>query len=171
MINSILEETQKNKLIYIGHSQGSTQFLVSTGLHDFDDKIACFVGMGTVISLENVNDHVVLKYLSKFKGVQILKMLGFKTVLSLPKWVTKATGVLIYNTDFYFKFFFGIVNTLCGKPMKNKIDTDRLGVIISHEPGGTSIPNVEQWIQFYNTGKIKRFDYGPKKNLAKYGSS
>jgi hypothetical protein len=59
-------------------------------------------------------------------------MLGFKTVLSLPKWVTKATGILIYNTDFYFNFFFGIVNTLCGKPVNNKIDTSRLGVIISH---------------------------------------
>jgi hypothetical protein len=69
MINSILNKTGKQKLIYIGHSQGSTQFLVSTGLHDFDDKIACFIGMGTVISLENVNDHIVLKYLSKFKGV------------------------------------------------------------------------------------------------------
>jgi len=56
-------------LIYIGHSQGSTQFLVSTGLHDFNEKIACFVGMGTVISLENVQDHLVLKYLAKFKGV------------------------------------------------------------------------------------------------------
>lgn len=78
--------------------------------------------MGTVISLENVKDHVVLKYLSKFKGVEILKFLGFKTVLSLPKWVTKFTGILIYNIDFCLKFFFGIVNLLCGKPIQNKID-------------------------------------------------
>jgi hypothetical protein len=97
-------------------------------------------------------------------------MLGFKTVLNLPKWVTKATGVLIYNTDFYFKMFFGIVNLLCGKPLKNKIDTERLGVIISHEPGGTSIPNVQQWVQFYKTGKICKFDYGKKKNSTLYGT-
>lgn len=158
------------KLIYIGHSQGSTQFLVSAGLHDFNDKIACFVGMGTVISLENVNDHAVLKYVNRFKGVEILKLLGFKTVLSLPKWVTKFTGILIYNTDFCFKFFFAIVNILCGKPIKDKIDTERLGVIISHEPGGASIPNVQQWVQFYKTGKMAKFDYGKKKNKTLYGS-
>lgn len=125
--------------------------------------------MGTVISLENVKDHIVLKYLSKFKGVQILKLLGFKTVLSLPKWVTKCTGILIYNTSFYFKFFFGIVNLLCGKPISDKIDKKRLGVIISHEPGGTSIPTVQQWVQFYENGKLSRFDFGKKKNLTVYG--
>lgn len=70
MINSILNETRCEKLIYIGHSQGSTQFLASTGIHeDLSDKIMCFIGMGTVISLENVNDHLILKYLTIFKGV------------------------------------------------------------------------------------------------------
>lgn len=69
MINSILNETRAEKLIYIGHSQGSTQFLVSTGVHDLNDKIVCFIGMGTVISLENVTNHLVLKYVALFKGV------------------------------------------------------------------------------------------------------
>lgn len=54
--------------------------------------------------------------------MEILKFLGFKTVLSLPKWTTKATGILIYNTKFYFNIFFNIVNLLCGKPINNKID-------------------------------------------------
>jgi hypothetical protein len=98
LINAVLASTKADKLIYIGHSQGSTQFLVSTGIHNFKDKIACFIGMGTVISLENVTEHLVLKYLSMFPMVELLKILGFKTVLSLPKWVTKATGILIYNT-------------------------------------------------------------------------
>lgn len=170
MINSVLSETNSEKLIYIGHSQGSTQFLVSTGVHNYADKIACFIGMGTVISLENVTDHKVLKYVSKISGLKILRFLGFKTVLSLPKWVTKATGILIYNNNFYFKFFFAVVNQLCGTPVATKINTDRLGVIISHEPGGASIPNVEQWVQFYKSGKLAKFDFGKKKNLSVYGS-
>ena len=107
------------------------------------------------------------------EGVQAIldkvTMLGFKTILSLPKWVTKATGILIYNTKFYFNMFYGIVNMLCGTPVKNKIDSGRLGVIISHEPGGASIPNVEQWVQFHKSGKMAKFDYGKKKNLERYG--
>ena len=70
LINSVLQEAKAEKLIYIGHSQGSTQLLVSTGIHkDLKDKIVCFIGMGTVISLEGVDNHQVLKYLDKFKGV------------------------------------------------------------------------------------------------------
>ena len=126
--------------------------------------------MGTVISLEGVDNHQVIKYLDKFKGVEFLKVLGFKTILSLPDYITKPVGVLIYNTKFYFSLFFGIVNILCGTPNKNKIDLDRLGVIISHEPGGASIHNVLQWIQFYRHGKMKKFDHGKKKNMEIYGN-
>lgn len=59
---------------------------------------------------------------------------------------------------------------LCGTPKKNKINLDRLGVIIAHEPGGASIPNVLQWIQIYRYGKLRKYDMGKKKNLEKYGS-
>lgn len=91
-------------------------------------------------------------------------------MLSLPKWVTKATGILIYNNFYVFKFFLGIVNALCGVPVVDKIDKSRLGVIISHEPGGASIPNVMQWVQFYNSGKMRKFDHGKKKNKIVYGA-
>lgn len=66
--------------------------------------------------------------------------------------------------------FFGIVNILCGTPNKNKIDLERLGVIISHEPGGASIQNVLQWIQFYRHREMKKFDHGKKKNKQIYDS-
>jgi lysosomal acid lipase/cholesteryl ester hydrolase len=135
---------------------------------ELQDKVLCFIGLGTVVSLEGVDNHLVLKYLAKFRAVEFLRLLGFKTILHLPDWVTRAIGVLIYNTKFYFSLFFGIVNILCGTPNRNKIDKERLGVIISHQPGGASIPNVLQWIQFYRSGKVKKYDYGKKKNLEKY---
>jgi hypothetical protein len=43
-------------------------------------------------------------------------------------------------------------------------------VIISHEPGGASIPNVQQWVQFYKSGKMAKFDYGKRKNELLYGT-
>jgi len=40
LINKVLEKTGKQKLIYIGHSQGSTQFLLAQAEHpDLKDKI------------------------------------------------------------------------------------------------------------------------------------
>jgi pimeloyl-ACP methyl ester carboxylesterase len=61
VINGVLRETGKEKLIYIGHSQGSAQFLLGLGLNpDLQHKIAVFVGLGTVLSFEHVNSHVVM---------------------------------------------------------------------------------------------------------------
>ncbi|CAM5999488.1 unnamed protein product [Sphagnum balticum] len=71
-------------------------------------------------------------------------MLGFKTMLQFPTWMKQCVGVLIYNTGFYFKGFMAFVNLLSGYSKENNIDLQRFGVIIAHEPGGTSVNNVLQ---------------------------
>jgi pimeloyl-ACP methyl ester carboxylesterase len=55
IIEGVLRETGKEKVIYLGHSQGSTQFLLGLGVHrELSCKIAAFIGLGTVVSLQNV---------------------------------------------------------------------------------------------------------------------
>jgi hypothetical protein len=45
----------KEKIFYIGHSQGSTQLLLALDVHsELRDKIAVFIGLGTVVSLSGV---------------------------------------------------------------------------------------------------------------------
>ena len=67
LINKVLSETRKKKLIYIGHSQGSTQFLLGIGVNShMTDKIAAFVGLGTVLSMEHLTSHPILELLDKF---------------------------------------------------------------------------------------------------------
>ena len=87
--------------------------------------------MGTPVGLLGMENHVGINLLSKFRGAEILKFLGFKTILVVPDLFCKCTGMLIYLTKFYFKLFLQIVNGLCGNPRNNKIDLDRFGVIIS----------------------------------------
>lgn len=101
-----------------------------------------------------------------------MKIIGFKTLLIIPNWMSKLIGMLIYNCWFYFQAFYFIVTGLCGKNKNDeKINLKRFGVIISHEPGGSSITNVLHWIQmFRNKGILCKFDYGKKTNLLKYGT-
>lgn len=55
IIKGVLEVTGKEKIIYMGHSQGSTQFLLAIGIHaELKDRIAGFVGLGTIVSLSRV---------------------------------------------------------------------------------------------------------------------
>lgn len=122
-----------------------------------------------MISLENVTDHTILNLLAKFPLLELYKWLGFKTLLHLPAWMNRCVGVLIYNTGIYFKGFFHIVNLLCGTPSENNFDLERFGVIIAHEPGGASVNNILQWVQFARTGQFRKFDHGAEKNIEKYG--
>ena len=70
IINGVLEISRKQKLIYVGHSQGSVQFILSLGLHDqLASKIAGFIGMGTIISFKDMKNHSLINLLDKLKIV------------------------------------------------------------------------------------------------------
>lgn len=45
-----------------------------------------------------------------------------------------------------------------------------MGVMASHEPGGTSVKNILHWMQLLRTDQIKKFDYGKEENIKKYGA-
>jgi hypothetical protein len=109
-------------VIYIGHSQGSTQFLLGLGLHsNLQHKIASFIGLGTVISLSHVNSHTILNALSKLFLLELYKSIGFKKILVLPKVLSRAVGVLLYNSTLHLKVMMGFMRLLCGFSNKNKV--------------------------------------------------
>lgn len=79
-------------------------------------------------------------------------------------------GVLIHHFEFYVDFVISFISFLCGKTEKNNIDGKRLGILAAHEPGGTSVYSIKHWIQAYRYGQFRRYDYGKKTNLTKYGT-
>lgn len=171
VISNVLFETKKEKVIYIGHSQGSTQFLLGMGAHShLQDKIALFIGLGTVVSLENTRSHLVLKALSKLYLLELYKLIGFNKILVIPKVLSRAVGVLLYNSSFHSGIMMGFIRLLCGFSLKNKIPADLFGVIITHEPGGSSVNNALHWVQCYRQGgTMRKFNYGKRKNNQLYG--
>ena len=162
IINGVLQETGKEKIIYVGHSQGSTQFLLGLGIHThFQSKIAAFIGLGTVVSLENTKSHLVLVLLAKLYLLEFVKFLGFQKILVIPKFMSRAVGVLLYNSKIHCKIMLGFIRLLCGFSQKNKVSSELFGVIITHEPGGSSANNALHWVQCYRQGGImSRFNHG-----------
>jgi hypothetical protein len=63
------------------------------------------------------------------------------------------------------------IRLLCGHSERNRISSDLFGVMITHEPGGSSANNALHWIQCYRNGEMKKFDYGASQNMKIYGSS
>ena len=69
IIQGVLNETKKDKVIYIGHSQGSAQFLAASGVHEkIRNSVKCFIGIGTAAGLEGLTSHGAVKFLSKIRG-------------------------------------------------------------------------------------------------------
>jgi triacylglycerol esterase/lipase EstA (alpha/beta hydrolase family) len=52
IINGVLAKTGMQKVLFVGHSQGSIQLLLAMKEHpDLSSKVGCFIGMGTVLSM------------------------------------------------------------------------------------------------------------------------
>lgn len=59
-------------------------------------------------------------------------MLGFRKILIIPKFVSRAVGVLLYNSGLHSGIMMKFIRLLCGFSIKNKIPADLFGVIITH---------------------------------------
>lgn len=79
-------------------------------------------------------------------------------------------GVLLYNSGLHSGIMKAFIRLLCGFSERNKVPSELFGVIITHEPGGSSVNNALHWVQCYRQGGImRRFNYGKKGNLLRYG--
>jgi hypothetical protein len=79
--------------------------------------------------------------------------------------LSKAVGVLIYNSRLHYHIMMKFIRMLSGHTLRNKIPTELFGVIITHEPGGASANNALHWVQCYRLGgTMKKFDFGKLKN-------
>ena len=60
-ISYVLEKTGKEKLAYIGHSQGTTQLFYALSHNEefFKDKISVFIALGPVTELSNCNSNLI----------------------------------------------------------------------------------------------------------------
>lgn len=57
---------------------------------------------------------MLMKLLDKLRIMECIRFIGFKRMLSIPVWVSKLAGFMIYNSQIFSKFIHFTVNSLCG---------------------------------------------------------
>lgn len=170
-IDYILNISGVEKLNYIGHSQGTLQFFLSYTYRPeyMKQKIEKFVALGTVFT-EFYTKSWVVKLVQKSNLLSLFKLARVNSFLALK-----------YS---YLKYIFDFCNFTSGKicgdfitPIinQNLKNTKRINWkndidMFRNEPGGTSIKNIEHWIQIISSKKMHRFDYGKKENIKRYGT-
>jgi pimeloyl-ACP methyl ester carboxylesterase len=164
-LNYILDYTSQEKLTYIGHSQGTIQFFIANSMLDIADKIKLFVGVGPVMFVNHQRSPLAT-IASFLKIFDILDTLGLNNILIWPKLLNVELPVIVNR---FRRTLWRFIQLIVGVEEDMMIDTDRMLVLARHEPGGTSVQNMEHWLQMMSSGKFQRMDYGPKKNMKVYG--
>jgi len=170
MIKFIKEKDKIEKVIYLGHSQGTLiYFLAYMNDPEFIEKnVEKFIALGTVPNVNNA-PHFLIKL---FQVTKILNLIPFENFMTFPKEIGQ---IFVPFCTSKAKFLCNSILSICfsGLHDTGRIDYDRLGkTIFLYEPGGTSLRNMKHWIQISEAKRVQKFDYGSKiKNILHYGST
>ncbi|KAK7576285.1 hypothetical protein V9T40_012571 [Parthenolecanium corni] len=171
-VDYILNVTNSKKLIYIGHSLGTTTFYAfASSRPEYNSKILVHVGIAPVAMLSHTT--------SAFK----LLLPFAKQIESFYDWYSK--GAFLERdlmTSIFCKIMCGtsvfhynvceqlIVFKLFGKDVQ-QFNTALIPVLMNNMPAGTSVKNMIHCSQLIRSGKFLQYDYGLKENIIHYSSA
>lgn len=144
MINFILKKTGREKISYIGHSQGTSQLFSALTYNNeyFSAKLNSFIALGPVTSLTNIGSSFI-KIMAESRIDYIFEKLSINELLNNPKAVDDFQVIVCRYVGIFCS---GILNILADFNPKYD-DMDRFIVFISHFPSGTSLRTLQHFSQ------------------------
>lgn len=169
-LDYITHQTGSPKAIYVGHSQGTTQFWASACLDPdyLNSKVKAFIGLGPVIYVSHMWSPLA-RALYNVRLFPFLGSLGLGNFLVTHSHLVNA-GIrnICYSLP---AVCWSIIELITGRNLEGiPVDLARLNVMGSHEPGGTSMNNMNHWIQSIASSTFKMYDFGETENLKRYGA-
>ncbi|GMS85664.1 hypothetical protein PENTCL1PPCAC_7839, partial [Pristionchus entomophagus] len=168
IIDYILKETGREKLVYIGNSQsGLVAMAMMSTKDEYNDKIHAFFGLAPAASLSHVKGPMLdtlpashlLDMLEELAGPQ--PFLARSLLNDLLRTVC-SVGALQYTCE---RTFFRN-----GGDWSTQLDYSRLPLYYSNYPSGSSTKNARHFNQMMYKKRTARFDYGEVENLRRYGT-
>lgn len=172
-IDYILSKTRHSKLTYIGFSQGTTVFFVMCSLlPEYNSVINHAILLAPVAWMkyikyplidffsQNLNNLMSLD--RKLKVYEVFPFNINKNIYHSSVCNVYSPLKLLCELELFINF---------GLKTLTKLLPDRLPIITSHIPAGSSSKTFFHFIQGYGTKRFQRFDYGIEKNQEVYASS
>lgn len=166
MIDYILEVSGKESLYYIGHSQGTTSGYVLCSMKpEYNNKIKIMFSLAPEAWMGNVKSPLV-RFFSPAHNILGFLLEGFNTLTAGIDYFNKISAfvcsVLPEGCD-------NILFALSG--YETKVNETFLAVILGHMPTGASTRQFVHYGQLVESQRFCRFDYGPRKNMIRYGQN
>ncbi|XP_053691993.1 lipase 3-like [Sabethes cyaneus] len=170
MVDYVLGQTHRKQLNYIGHSQGSTQFLVLNSLlPQYNAKFASVHLSSPVSFIHHATTPAVFlaprldELEAAVKTLRMYELAGrgngsFMDAIAFGVKVGLIPVGLVLINMWYFIGFHDSVNR------------SLIPELMQYSPAGASAFSFLHYIQLYNAKNFQRYDYKPKENLRRYGS-
>ncbi|CAH2226511.1 jg21333, partial [Pararge aegeria aegeria] len=172
-IDYVLSETQYSKLSYVGFSQGTTALFVMCSLRpEYNKKIDHAILLAPVAWLKHTK-YPLIDLFSKKLGM----LTWFAETQKVYEVFPFNENLNLYHASVCDTL--SPVKTLCelelfvnfGLRKLTNLVPEKLSVITTHIPAGTSAKVFFHFIQGYSTQRFQRYDYGSAKNLEVYSSA
>lgn len=169
-LNHITEiNTYRSKVIYLAHSQGTTQLFaaLTQNLDYFKSKIKLFVALGPVARVYNMSSKLLL-LLNKLKVDTLLEKLNMWEVFCTDEKLSKINSWLLPKVPIICNLVSRLISDINSSGCNN---SKTMPVYLSHQPGGSSLKAVSHFVQLIRRNTFSMYDYGQEGNHAIYHSS
>jgi len=171
-LDYVLEKTGKEKIYYIGHSMGTTTYMVMNSMdQSWGDKVEVAVLLAPIAYVEHMASP--LKYLTPFLGMidWLVDHLGIGEFLP-SNWFMDFIASFACGDNKPLEFVCeNIVFLLCGYDQA-QMNATMMSTVASHIPAGTSSYTVIHYAQEIKSGNFQGMDWGDdERNLQHHGST
>jgi len=170
MIDYALEQTSSSRTFFVGHSQGTTAFMVMLSCRpEYNDKIIQGHLLAPAVIQKNF-PHPMKNFASEIRSfakpegyLDISKNSPLSLLLGFNKVLCQENSPLIRMCE-------NVVMGICGQN-KGEVEIDRsiLQNIMSHLSHFSSARQLEHFLQGYTSGEFRQYDFEGK-NMKIYGS-
>lgn len=154
-ISFIIEKTKHDKITYIGHSQGCSQFFALCSLQPEFCRgyVKAIVALAPATFLDNGSSNILTAMAHSRLDI-ILSKLGFNVILESQEGVNKFDKLVCELIPSLCNLFDQLIADMNVKDNNQ----DRLGVFYAHFPSGVGIKTISQFGKIIRQKRFMRLD-------------
>ncbi|KAG5881587.1 hypothetical protein JTB14_034807 [Gonioctena quinquepunctata] len=170
-IDYIIGKTGLERIFYIGHSQGTSQYFAMASLRpEYNEKIALMSALAPVAYMKKMSSPI-LRVVAKYYDILTIlaDLLNLQELLPNSKLISLIATLMCSDGSPFQELCGTFLFAICGfNPPQ--LDKKLMPVLATGAPAGISLKMLKHFGQEINSGYFRRYDYGLR-NIRKYNQT